>query len=632
MTRGFPTLGLLLLLGLPAVADARGSGYFSVTQTAAGHWDLLDPQGQRFYSTGVCVVLPSDTSIPQGGQGYGADRRSPGAIKEWAAWTTGRMQAWNFNTVGGWSHESMDSQGLAYTHSLALLGYAKPEDRLIDLWDPALEASMARLVQQGTSGRKDDPLLLGYFLDNELPWYGNTGWPGPQNTPLLDKYLALPAAAPGKAQAVAAVREHYHDQLNALPKLEGKTWKSWDALADTPLARDSVAWPEGLRQAFAGRVAERYFSVAVKLMKAADPHHLVLGCRFAGATPDTVVAAAKACDVVSVNSYQKSGRFDQDLFDRVYLLTGRPVMLTEFSFRSMANRSGNLNTKGADVTVATQQERVQKLDRFMAGALDLPYLVGYHWFQYFDEPTPGRSFDGEDSDYGLVDIHDQPYAELCAAFTRLNQDAAFRHRHAAHPIPVSLPTQAAIQVRQAVGAGAKGRGPGSLGDYGHDAGLAWVWKEASASAKTACEEGRLRLDYDSGKGWGCGLGLKTAGTNSDGSADLLGSSGVALTLRAPKGLRFQLFVSESGCGDPGAEAFKGVGGADGESYSSATFVGTGAAQRVEFKWDQAELRASWGNQHGNRTLDLQAVSGLDLALPGQQGAGALWVEKAELLP
>jgi hypothetical protein len=49
--------------------------------------------------------------------------------------------------------------------------------------------------------RPDDKNLIGYFLDNELPWYGDTGWPGPQNTPLLDKYLALPAGAPGLAQA-----------------------------------------------------------------------------------------------------------------------------------------------------------------------------------------------------------------------------------------------------------------------------------------------------------------------------------------------------------------------------------------------------------------------------------------------
>lgn len=37
----------------------------------------------------------------------------------------------------------------------------------------------------------------------------------------------------------------------------------------------------------------------------------------------------------------------------------------------------------------------------------LPAVVGMDWFQYFDEPTHGRD-DGENFNFGLVDIHDQP--------------------------------------------------------------------------------------------------------------------------------------------------------------------------------------------------------------------------------
>ena len=44
-----------------------------------------------------------------------------------------------------------------------------------------------------------------------------------------------------------------------------------------------------------------------------------------------------------------------------------------------------------------------------------------HWFQHHDEPTNGR-FDGEDSNYGLVDQRDRPYEEVTGAFAKLNAE------------------------------------------------------------------------------------------------------------------------------------------------------------------------------------------------------------------
>jgi agarase len=41
----------------------------------------------------------------------------------------------------------------------------------------------------------------------------------------------------------------------------------------------------------------------------------------------------------------------------------------------------------------------------------MPFVVGAHWFKYADEPAEGR-FDGENSNYGLVNIRDEPYTEF----------------------------------------------------------------------------------------------------------------------------------------------------------------------------------------------------------------------------
>jgi len=49
----------------------------------------------------------------------------------------------------------------------------------------------------------------------------------------------------------------------------------------------------------------------------------------------------------------------------------------------------------------------------------MPQCVGYHWFEWCDEPREGR-FDGENSNYGLVRIDDTPWEVLTQRFTSLN--------------------------------------------------------------------------------------------------------------------------------------------------------------------------------------------------------------------
>ena len=60
-----------------------------------------------------------------------------------------------------------------------------------------------------------------------------------------------------------------------------------------------------------------------------------------------------------------------------------------------------------------------------------PYIVGAHWFRYADEPTHGRSSDGEDFNFGMVDIHNQPYVKLVDAMQRANSQATDVHHRSA---------------------------------------------------------------------------------------------------------------------------------------------------------------------------------------------------------
>jgi agarase len=66
------------------------------------------------------------------------------------------------------------------------------------------------------------------------------------------------------------------------------------------------------------------------------------------------------------------------------------------------------NTKGAGLVVATQALRAEGYKNYTTILAKLPYVIGFHWFEWFDEPVEGRALDGENSNYGLVNINGKP--------------------------------------------------------------------------------------------------------------------------------------------------------------------------------------------------------------------------------
>ena len=76
----------------------------------------------------------------------------------------------------------------------------------------------------------------------------------------------------------------------------------------------------------------------------------------------------------------------------------------------------------------TQGDRAAAFERYVRSALSHPNVIGYHWFEHADEPKEGR-FDGEDSNYGIVNIRDEPYEVLLATMSRVHAEAEELHRN-----------------------------------------------------------------------------------------------------------------------------------------------------------------------------------------------------------
>jgi len=438
--------------------STRPSGFFQVRQTD-GRWYLIDPKGDRFISTGVTTVGYEQDYI-QGTdiKPYGiACKAKYGSVEAWRKAVAERLMGWGFNTIGAWSDNEIaqvdvNGKHLAYTAILGLGsgfvsekvkgGQAWLQGLFPDVFDPDFVTYCEAKAQKSCTPKKDDPNLLGYFTDNEMRW--GPDWRG--HDELIIVFLNLPLHSPGRDAALKMLRERYPDiaKFNAI---WDTAFTSWDQAAEsahytTPHGTNRQAVIEQNAEvnrtagnavaaayiadcdAFLSLLATRYFQVTHDAIKKADPNHLVIGCRFAyvPAMP-IVVAAAKHTDIISANCYA----FDPTDSLKVYSAQNRPLLIGEFAFRG--RDSGLPNTRGAGPLVDTQQQRADAFAAYARAALAQPNLVGYQWFEHADEPKEGR-FDGENSNYGLVDINDKPYDLLTQKMTEINKQALALHERA----------------------------------------------------------------------------------------------------------------------------------------------------------------------------------------------------------
>jgi len=95
------------------------------------------------------------------------------------------------------------------------------------------------------------------------------------------------------------------------------------------------------------------------------------------------------------------------------------MMIGEYSFIAPGV---DPNTVPGIYDVSTsQQGRADDYANFVAPLYeDAPWVIGDGWFEYVDEPANGRVPDGENNDFGLVNVDDQPYADLVGAASLLH--------------------------------------------------------------------------------------------------------------------------------------------------------------------------------------------------------------------
>ena len=358
---------------------------------------------------------------------------------EWVKKTAGRLNDWGFNLLGTSCDSKLKQYGFAHTEMLAFGArltrldgdgdlYIRPWrgrccEQFPNVFHPRFAAVCDEVARLAAARLRNDPAFLGYYLDNELNWWGDGDW---YRCGWLDSVLAkLPAGHSARTQAEKIARSY--------------GFKTVDEYKKAPEAARDPA-----RRAYTRLLSETYFRIATQAIRRHDPNHLILGCRFAGAqgAPDEVWrTAGRYCDIVSFNCYPKAdlergvltvnmhhrdtgakrGRFVPENVERVFAriadTAGKPVFVTEWSFIGMD--AGLPCKKGCGQRLPSQADRARAVSLFLDMVNSRPYMIGSSFFKWTDDPPLGVSYaDPEDCNYGLVNAEDEPYDLVVEAFRK----------------------------------------------------------------------------------------------------------------------------------------------------------------------------------------------------------------------
>ncbi len=414
---------MLVLVPAAAVACAdfaqATSSRWSTARDDGASW-LVTPCGDRFFSLGVNVI-DGGASYPSPEQRYHWSHFDP-SLDEWAKRNRERLAEWGFNTAGGWSLDS-GRLDLPFTPNLELGRNAR--FHWFDPYAPETEARVRALARTLVEPYRGNPRRIGYYTDNEVGW-----WRGA----LFTFYIQEPARSITKQQLIEMLTAYYKDDFVRFTRdfvIPGGVASFADLLVSEgePVRLKPGGRGIDVVRLWAKQISGLYYRVTAAALKAADPEALVLGDRLPiYYDPDAVASMTPHVDVISTNYNVDApdGWLARYFFDGLSKITQRkPVLISEWFFAARENRSGNRNN-GHLMTVGTQAERAAGAGAAARRFAQLSDTVGAHWFQFHDHPPGGRA-DGEDYNFGLVDIADQPYDQLIDALSKANREAARLH-------------------------------------------------------------------------------------------------------------------------------------------------------------------------------------------------------------
>jgi agarase len=370
---------------VPAPGDfrweaARGTaGFVRVAPDTTGRWWLTDAADRAFFGKAVHGVRPA----------------------EGAADPAAQLRQWGFNAVG--AEGAAPVFGLPYFASVNFCGLGglihAPGARLPDVFAPDWPRRAAAHALEVCTPLAADRSLIGWLADDALAW-GQPGASAPAETSPV-------VAAPTLLQICLSLEPNfaaYHAAWEFVLALHGgklagvaRTWgielankevvrehtRAEQGLVSRAYLRDNVRWTR--------EFARRYFASTGEAIRAADPNHLVLGPRRAGAAGESVrvecVYPAVDLPLVDWNDLPATAASGA--------ATG-PVLADDVCWADEAFlrvSAGAVRPGSPLADLARALRRVTTVERMLkrgrAGlerAARHPAVAGYVWRQWLDEP------------------------------------------------------------------------------------------------------------------------------------------------------------------------------------------------------------------------------------------------------
>lgn len=416
----------------------EGNGFFSCCKTD-GRWWLVDPLGYAFFSMGPDGVgLGTDCRVdgiekwmdwlperddPVYGKMYREMPKMEGKRREgvlfsflkanlyrafggegyecWKKLIIGQLRRYGMNTLGNWSDEALFScSGIPYVTSLP--EFPGTEKNIFrDFPDVLSEEYRNNAIRtaQALTKRKDDPLMIGYFLRNE------PSWAFVDNLVLADEVLYNPERTVCKEELICRLKEKYQD-IRALNQAWNCNLESFEALY---LPQKNVSeWSQHSKkdmQEFSRRIMRAYVEIPCQECRKVDPNHMILGMRWAWISDPDLVTGWENFDVFSINCYAVDPTsYIQNIVD---LGVDLPIMIGEFHFGALDMGPTATGLEG----VMSQKDRGIAYRYYCERVAAHKNGVGCHYFQCYDQFVLGR-FDGENYNIGLFDVCLQPYSEI----------------------------------------------------------------------------------------------------------------------------------------------------------------------------------------------------------------------------
>jgi hypothetical protein len=421
--------------------DATG---FFRTEHDKERWWLVDPEGHGFFSLGLNAVRPGEPAavLPGSGPlfgrlpsrrgplgeawGHGGDPpvetysfglanllRSfgPEWRKDWTAMTRGRLVAWRFNTVANWS-DPLFARDAHLPYVIPMPAYPTTGTLLYrdfpDVFAEEFRVSARRWAEHLRPFR-DDPNLIGYFMDNEPKWAFEA-----RN--LAAEMLETKPGTQTRRALAHWLRTRYKDDPADWSVAWGLGLRSFDDVVEQEI-KNAAERSELARRdlwEFSKEMVRAYVGIPGLACHDVDPAHLNLGMRYARLSSELLFEAVGVFDVFSINAYEMEP--PAEVIAKIVERTRRPVLIGEFHFGALDRGLPSTGLRG----VESQKERGIAYRRYVERAAADPGVIGTHYFMLNDEPLLGR-LDGENDQIGFLDVCHRPYRELVGSATRAHE-------------------------------------------------------------------------------------------------------------------------------------------------------------------------------------------------------------------